>query len=187
MKIVRVEQDRVKVILSESDLADMNIDIENLLPNSPELSAFLRIIVDAVKKETGFSIENGQVTVEANTYCGGIVLVLSKTRVKDKGKIKGLKVAGKRENVIFEFSSFDDLSKMLINAEKRYIVSMRLYKYGGSFYVSMPRHSIPFLIYEFSLNCKKTAVSESFLTEYGNFLADGKSLVNMALGLKKII
>ena len=187
MKIVRVEQDRVKVILSESDLDDMNIDVANLLPNSPELSAFLRIIIDAVKKETGFSIENGQVTVEATTYCGGIVLVLSKARVKEKGKIKSVKVAGKRENVIFEFSSFDDLAEMLVNAEKRHISRMHLYKYGGNFYVSMPRHSIPFLIYEFSLNCKKSTVSESFFAEYGKLLADGENLANMAVGLKKII
>ncbi|MBR4721302.1 MAG: adaptor protein MecA [Clostridia bacterium] len=187
MKIVRVEQDRVKVILSESDLIDMNIDIENLVPNSPELSAFLRIVIDAVKKETGFSIENGQVTVEATTYCGGIVLVLSKVRIKDKGRIKGVKVAGKKENIVFEFCSFDDLAKMLVNSEKRYILSMHLYEYDGSFYVSIPRHSIPFLIYEFSLNNKKSAVSESFLAEYGKFLADGKSLSTIAVGLKKII
>lgn len=88
MKIVRVEQDKIKVILSEGDLIDMNIDVESLLPNSPELSGFLRTVIDAVKKETGFSLENGQVTVEATTYCGGIILMLSKVRVKDKGKIK---------------------------------------------------------------------------------------------------
>lgn len=187
MKIVRVEQDKIKVILSEGDLIDMNIDVESLLPNSPELSGFLRTVIDAVKKETGFSLENGQVTVEATTYCGGIILMLSKVRVKDKGKIKGVKVAGKKENVIFEFCAFDDLATMLLNAEKRYLLSMRLYKYGDSFYLSIPKNCIPFLIYEFSLNSKKSAVSESFLGEYGKFLADGRSLTSMASGLKKII
>lgn len=187
MKIVRLEQDKIKVILSESDLIDMNIDVENLLPNSPELSMFLRTVMDAVRRETGFSLENGQVLVEATTYCGGIILMLSRAKVKEKGKIKGVKVTGKKESTVFEFCKFDDLAGMLINAEKRHVLSMRLYKYKNSFYIAIPKNSVPFLVYEFSLSSKKSAVSESILSEYGNFLADGNKLSLMANGLKKII
>lgn len=187
MKIIRLEQDRIKVILSENDLIDMDIDIENLVPNSPELSGFLRTVMETVRRETGFSIDGGQVMVEATTYCGGIVLMLSRTKVKDKSKIKGVKVAGKKESVIFEFCDFDDLAGMLLNAEKRYILTMRLYRYKDSFYVAIPKNSIPFLMYEFSLNRKKSAVSESILAEYGHLLADGNKLFCMADRLKKII
>ncbi len=187
MKIIRLEQDKIKVILSESDLMDMNIDIESLAPNSPELSVFLRAVIDEVKKETDFSLENGQVTVEATTYCGGIVLMLSKSKLKDKGKIKGVRVSGKKESTIFEFGDFDDLSGMLLNTEKRYILAMRLYSYKDRFYLAIPKNSVPFLVYEFSLNNKKSAVSESVLAEYGSFLADGNKLFCMAKGLKKII
>ena len=188
MKIVRLEQDRIKVILSESDLMDMNIDIDSLAPNSPELSVFLRAVMDEVRRETGFSLENGQVTVEATTYCGGIVLMLSRAKIKDKGKIKGVKVSsGKKESIIFEFCDFDALSGMLVNIEKRYILAMRLYSLNGSFYLAVPKNSVPFLIYEFALSSKKSAVSESVLAEYGDFLADGNRLFCMVKGLKKII
>ena len=187
MKIVRLEQDRIKVILSESDLIDMNIDIESLAPNSPELSGFLRTVMEEVRRETGFSLENGQVTVEATTYCGGIVLMLSKARVRDKSKIKSVKLAGKRESIVFEFCDFDDLAGMLVNTEVRYILSMRLYKYKDSFYVAIPKNTVPFLVYEFSLSNKKSAVLESVLSEYGSFLADGKKLSHMTRCLKKII
>lgn len=187
MKIVRLEQDKIKVILSETDLMDMNIDIDSLEPNSPELSLFLRTVMDEVRRETGFSLENGQVTVEATTYCGGIILMLSKAKPKDRSKIKGVKVAGKKESIVFEFGDFDALSGMLVNTEERYITAMRLYSYNGVFYVAIPKNSIPFLVYEFSLNFKKTAVSESFLAEYGTFLADGDKLFCMTKGLKKII
>lgn len=187
MKIIRLEQDKIKVILSESDLMDMNIDIESLAPNSPELSVFLRTVIDEVKRETGFSMENGQVTVEATTYCGGIVLMLSKARLKEKSKIKGVRVSGKKESTIFEFFDFDDLSGMLLNTEKRYILAMRLYSYKNRFYLAIPKNSVPFLVYEFSLSSKKSAVSESVLAEYGTFLADGNRLFCMVKGLKKII
>ncbi|MBR4173388.1 MAG: adaptor protein MecA [Clostridia bacterium] len=187
MKIVRLEQDKIKVILSENDLMDMNIDIDSLAPNSPELSGFLRAVIDEVRRETGFSLENGQVTVEATTYCGGIVLMLSKVRQKDKSKIKGVRVAGKKESTVFEFSEFDDLSCMLINTEKRYVSVMRLYGYNNRFYLAIPKNSVPFLVYEFSLSSKKAAISESILAEYGRLLADGVGLSEMADGLKKII
>ena len=187
MKIVRLEQDKIKVILSESELIDMNIDIENLLPNSPELSTFLRNVMDAVRKETGFSLENGQVMVEASTYCGGIILMLSKTKSRDRNKIKGVKVSGKKDSVVFEFSTFDDLSSMLLNVEKWQISHMRLYRHNGSFYIAIHKNSIPFIMYEFSLKAKKTAVCESFLSEYGQMLADGNKLNIMTEELKNIV
>lgn len=187
MKIVRVEQDKIKVILSESELIDMNIDIENLSPNSPELSVFLRRVMDAVRKETGFSLENGQVMVEASTYKDGIILMLSKTKQRERNKIKGVKVAGKKESIVFEFCSFDDLSAMLLNVEKRHILHMRLYRHKHRFFIAISKSSIPFLIYEYSLKSKKSVISESFLAEYGHLLADGDKLMIMAEGLKNIV
>ena len=187
MKIVRLEQDRIKVILSESELIDMNIDVETLLPNSPELSGFLRIVMDAVRRETGFSLENGQVMVEASTYKDGIILMLSRAKMRDRNKIKGVKMADKKESIVFEFCSFYDLSQMLLNIEKRYISSMRLYKHNDIFYIAIPKNSIPFLMYEFSLKTKKSSVSESILSEYGHLLADGNRLMHMADGLKNIV
>ena len=185
MRIIRLEQDRIKVILSERELIDMNIDIETLSPNSPELSGFLRTVMDAVRAETDFSLENGQVMVEASTYKDGIVLMLS--RAKQKSKIRGVKVSGKKESMVFEFRSFDDLGKMLLNTERRYILSMRLYRHKDRLYTAIPKSSIPFLIYEFSLQNGKSAICESVLSEYGHLVAEGDKLLIMAKGLKKII
>lgn len=185
MKIIRLEQDRIKVILSERELIDMNIDIETLSPNSPELGGFLRAVMDAVRAETGFSLENGQVMVEASTYKDGLILLLY--RKKQKSKIKGVKVSGRKESAVFEFHSFDDLGKMLLNTEKRYILTMRLYRHKGCLYIAIPKSSIPFLMYEFSLKNGKSALCESVLSEYGCLIADGDRLLLMAKGLKNII
>ncbi len=185
MKIIRLEQDRIKVILSERELIDMNIDIETLSPNSPELGGFLRAVMNAVRAETGFSLENGQVMVEASTYKDGIVLLLYRT--KQKSRIKGVKLSGKKESTVFEFRSLDDLGKLLMNTERRYILTMRLYRYRGNLYVALPKSSIPFLMYEFSLKNGKSALCESVLSEYGDLIAGGDKLVIMAKGLKNII
>ena len=182
MKIVRMEQDKIKVILSENDLIDMNINVEKLTPNSPELSVVLKNIIDTVRLETGFSAENGQVMVEASTYENGIVLTLSKKN--DKSRIKSVKISKKKGRAVFEFESFDELLQMLLNVEKRYISAMKLYRCFDKFYITLPKNNIPFVIYEFSLRNRKSSIAESKLFEYGKLLAEGKKIDGMISYLK---
>ena len=187
MKIIRIEQDRIKVILSEDDLTDMNIDIANLTPDSPELSLFLCEIMDAVKAETGFSIESGQVVVEAAASDDGIVLLLSRIRQRtDRTRIRGVRAVRKNETVIFEFTSFEDVAGLLANIDGIYVSKMRLYICYGGFYLAVPRNSIPILIYEYSMHNRRTSVAESILSEHGRLIADGTKLCKMADTLKKI-
>lgn len=188
MKIIRIEQDRIKVELTADDLQDMNIDISKLTPNSPELSLFLCDIMDAVKEETGFSLDSGQVVVEASSGEGGIVLMLSRIRRGiDRSRIRGVRAVRKNETVIFEFYRFEDLAGLLLNIDRKYIENMRLYMYHSEFYLAVPRSGIPVLIYEYSMKNRRSSVAESILAEYGRFIADGDKLCIMANDLKKII
>lgn len=183
MKIVRLEQDRIKVILSDSELMNMNIDIETLIPDSPELSTFLCEVMEAVKEETGFSAETGQVVVEATVSGGGIVLILSK---KAKNRIKGVRAVRKNENVVFEFNGFNDLSGFLLNINTAYLWDMRLYRYLNKFYIAVNRQRIPIIIYEYSMHNRRLSVAENMLSEYGTAVAGGKELIKLVSELKKI-
>lgn len=187
MKIIKLEQDRIKVILSDSDLMEMNIDISDLTPNSPELSLFMCEVMDAVKAETGFSADQGQVIVEATSCDDGIVLMLTKIK---KGypyaKIRGVRAVKKNECILFEFADFDALLGMLINIDCKYVANMNLYKYMNRFYLAVPRGKIPLLIYEYSLRSRRSAVAESVVAEYGRLIAGGYKLADMALDLKKM-
>lgn len=187
MKIIRIEQDRIKVILSKDDLTDMNIDIASLTPDSPELSLFLCEIMDAVKAETGFSVESGQVIVEAAASGDGIILLLSRTGQRpDRARIRGVRAVRKNETVIFEFSDFDDIAGLLANIDGVYVSKMRLYICFSRFYLAVPRNSIPVLIYEYSMHNRRTSVAESILREHGQFIAEGTKLCKIADILKKI-
>lgn len=187
MKIIRIEQDRIKVILSEDDLTDMNIDIASLTPDSPELSLFLCEIMDAVKAETGFSLESGQVIVEATASDNGIILLLSRTGQRtDRARIRGVRAVRKNETVIFEFISFDDVADLLANINGIYTSKMRLYVCFSRFYLAVPRNSIPVLIYEYSMHNRRTSVAESILSEHGRLIAEGTKLCKIADILKKI-
>lgn len=183
MKIVRLEQDRIKVVLSDIDLKNMNISLGSLSPDSPELNLFLYEVMDAVKAETGFSAEQGQVLVEATQEADGIVLMLSRS---SKAKSRGAGIIRKNEYAVFEFLSFENLSGMLQNVSPAYLLNMRLYSYNDKFYLAVPRRRIPILIYEYSFKNRKSSVVESVLSEYGSLLAGGYKLMCMSIGLKKL-
>lgn len=182
MKIVKLESDRIKVILSESDLESMHINPQTLSPSSPELTLFLCEVMTAVKKETGFSLEQGQALVEATKSDDGIVLIISRTSEE------GIRIqpAKKNDCAVFEFLSFDNLTGLIKNISPAYLVPMRLYSYSGKFYLAVPKRRIPILIYEYSFKNRKSPVAESVLLEYGQLLAGGYRLMKMASGLKKL-
>ncbi len=187
MKIVRLEADKVKVVLSDSDLKGMDIDADTVTPESPELSPFLCKVLDAVKAETGFSVDEEQVMVEATRDGGGMVLMISKmSKRADKSKLHAVRQGKHADSAVFEFTVFDDLLDMLKNTAPFYIINMRLYGYRGRFYLAVPKRKIPVLIYEYSLKCRKAPIAEAIIAEYGRFLAGGYRLACMAAGIKKL-
>lgn len=181
MKIVRLEPDRVRVFLSELDLFSMNIDIDSITPDSPKLSLFLYEVLDAVKAQTGFSLEDGQVIAEATPKPDGIVLELFRAKKEaDTAKVV------KRDCVIFEIEDFESLSLMLKNVASAFLLNMRLYLLDGVFFVAVPRRRIPPIIYECSIKNRKVRTFEAYLSEYGKLIAGGYRLMCMAAALKKI-
>lgn len=183
MKIVKLEADRIKVVLCEDDLKDMKIDADSLSPGSPELGRFLREVIAAVKVQTGFSADDGQMLVEATQTDGGMVLLLSKSG-DEKSRITPPQK--KYEMVVFEFLTFDNLLGMIKNVSPLYLLNMRLYTYHNKFYLAVPRRRIPILIYEYSFKNRKSPIAETILAEYGRLLAGGYRLMGMAAGLKKL-
>ena len=182
MKIVKLAHDRVRVFLSPLDLLDMKIDSGTLTPDSPELGLFLYEILEAVKEETGFSMQDGQVVAEATPKADGIVLELSHIAGGEPKPVKPIK----KDSVIFEITGFDALSGMLKNIQTAHLLNMRLYFCEGNYYVAAPRRRVPAILSEYSLKSRKSSVAESKIAEYGQFIAGGYRLMCMAHALKKI-
>ena len=180
MKIVKLAGDRVRVFLTMADLIDMKIDSSKISPDSPSLSLFLYEILEAVKEETGFSLNGGQVVAEATPKEDGFVLELS--RLEDKEKAKPVK----KDSIVFEISGFDALSGFLKNIQVACLLNMRLYFCDGNYYMAVPKKRVPAIIYEYALKSRKSAVAESKIAEYGRFIAGGYRLMCMASALKKI-
>ena len=180
MKIVKLAHDRVRVFLTAYDLLDMKIDSRELRPDSPGLSLFLYEILEAVKKETGFSMQDGQVVAEATPKEDGIILELSHPDERERAK------PVKKDSIVFEISGFDALSSLLKNIQMAYLLNMRLYFCDGNYYMAVPKKRVPAIIYEYALKSRKSAVAECKIAEYGRLIAGGYRLMCMASALKKI-
>lgn len=178
MKIIRLDSDRVKVLLSASDLLDMNIDADTLSPSSSKLGTFLYDILTVVRAETGFGTDGGQVVAEATPVSGGLELMLSHPRSAPEFP--------RASGVAFEFSDRESLLGAIGNIPPSYLASMRLYAYGDRFYLSAPRRKVPAVIYEFSFKNYKSSLAESFLCEHADLVADGYRLLCMYFGIKKM-
>ncbi len=181
MKIVKLAHDRVRVFLTVGDLLEMKIDSGTLTPESPQLSLFLYEILEAVKEETGFSLQDGQVVAEATPKDDGIILELSHLEGKEQ-RVKPIK----KDSIIFEITGFEALSSMLKNIQAAYLLNMRLYFCDGNYYVAVPKKRVPAIIYEYALKSQKSAIAESKIAEYGRLIAGGYRLMCMASALKKI-
>lgn len=185
MKIIRLAPDRIRVVLSEGDLSNMKIDAKALTPDSPKLSVFLCNILAAVREETGFSAEDGQIVAEAITGADGMILELSHAPKDRRGGYKEEKVV-KKDSIMFEIVGFDSLAGMLKNISPTHLLSMRLYTCDGKFYIAVPKRRIPAILYEYSLKNRRSAVAESKIAEYGRLIAGGYRLICMASALKKM-
>lgn len=175
MKITKLSTDKIRVFLSEEDLVDMNIDAKTLTPAHPRLGAFLYDILAAVRRETGFSMEDGQIIAEANATDSGIELLLSHP-----------KPVCRSGGVIFEFEDGESLLGAISAVSPSNLASMRLYRYCGRFFLSVSRRRIPAVLYEFSFKNYKSALAESFISEHATLIADAYRLLSIFFGIKKM-
>lgn len=187
MKIMKLENDRIKVVLSDNDLIKLDVNFENISPESPEMSIFLTKILKAIGDETGIVIDEGQILIEAGKEGDCVVLIISKAQHGfSLGKRRKLKTMPKSDRIIFEISAFDELFMMLANVNEKVLERMRVYRYNTSFYLSVPKFPITASICEFSRRCRKNHVAEAFLSEHGKLIAQNEQVVKMAKEIKRL-
>lgn len=189
MKIESIEGNKkVRVLLTQNDLIEMNISLRTLTSDSPELSDFLYKIMDYINQETGFNAKSGQIVIEASPADGGVILTVTKIAPAKKRinpNVKSVKVKKKEASVkIYQFSTFENLSEYLSIANSDMFSNTKLYSYNGSFYLIMT--DTDSLIFEFADKISPIGIDEVFFKEHGQLIAEDVRLINMSTELKKL-
>lgn len=191
MRIERVDGNRrIKVLLTQNDLNEMNINMHTLTAESPELHGFIFKVMDYINRETGFNAKSGQIVVEASPSEEGVVLTVTKIQADTKPlrkpaqkTVRAKSAAPKKR--LYRFLDFDALSGYMCLADDSVFESGSLYEYGGAYFLWTD--CADNMIAEFSAKIPASVGSgERFFTEHGSLIAKNEQLVKMAAEIKKL-
>ena len=117
MKIEKLTENKIRIILNIEDLEFNNVDFDSLLNNTPETQTLILSILNQAEKEVDFYTQDCKILVEAiSCFDGNFVFTITKTssnisppsfsRKKPLAKRKTLKLNSSA--IIYSFQNFDE-------------------------------------------------------------------------------
>lgn len=193
MEFERVNDNKIKITISLSDLQERNIDLDSLSYNSPQAQKLFWDMMEQAEAEFGFDTSNSQICVEAMpAYPEGFVIVITKVDegssefesinkyIKSKFKRTDLKIKRKSRRLhspvmIYSLASIDDVCALASKIFKMYLGESSLYLYKQTYYLTLTRNNIfemnskffESLLSEYGSKVENTSYYEGFLEEYG--------------------
>lgn len=117
MKIEKLTENKIRIILDLDELAKKNIDFLELTQNTEATQKLFKKILKQAEKEVGFNAENSKLLIEAFVSAEGFFIITFTKLASEKDAPIGtpLKLKVKKKlpnslykNAIYEFSNFDD-------------------------------------------------------------------------------
>lgn len=206
MRIEKLNSNKVKVTLTGDELISYDINAERLSGNYAALHSFLFSIMDKIHKETGFSMQGGQLVVEAHMAGNdGMTLIISRisggkgitTTVKNGKKIIAKATEKYKGKGVYFFKSFDDLCSAIIQFDDEVHNSSALYKFNEQYCYLIDFNNSYFndenkfcgvigILREFTERNISYKGQYTRITEYGSIIAQGEQLSEMSRALKSI-
>lgn len=153
MQIKKINNNKLKVILSSNDLDEKNIDIDSFLSNSIESQDLFFEILDMAEEEYNFDIENNKAVVETISLDNNL-FILTITKLKNDSS-----TTCDSPSSIYQFENIDDVLTAYSFLLKKQIISEKdaIYQLGEIYYLLLN-------------NC--TDITEDILTEYSSPLTN---------------
>ncbi len=203
MKIEKISDNKLKIVLSKQDLIDKDIDIHTLNPNSMESQDLFFDILQEIEFYYGFDMGNSQVLLEGvSTSNGGMILTVTKTTPHAHDSIKPvpkLKVKKKEatqsvKELIYKFDSFDNFVEFVYRLNRLSIKYQNsLYEYNHNYYLVLSctmenSETYKKLLFVLSDYASFTAnpVIKNKLSEYGSLLIEKNAIQKIKKSKKHI-
>lgn len=189
MKIEKITDNKIRIILNLDDLKAKNIDLHSLMSNSIESQSLFVDMLDEAERKVGFYTKDAKIMIEAIATSEGL-FVFTITKVEeDVPKRKNLRIKRKTANpnikkAIYKFESFDEYCEfcsyisndsVLFNGLRELAKNSSLYLYENTYYLVMSDINLDFAnlggfyaaISEFAKLVGNDDGLESKLLEYG--------------------
>ena len=181
MKFEKLNENKIKIIVSMKDLEDKDISLHDFMSNSIESQELFLDLLEEAEEKVGFMTSNCKIRVEAFAMTDkDFILTITKVlpdMVKKQGSStlrKKLKVKRKINNIetskdtIYKFNTFDDycnfaeflINNNLIDASK-IAKSIILYQYNNYYYL---------VFHNMNDNYNKLSTFYTSITEFGSYV-----------------
>lgn len=157
MKIEKINENQIKLILTKSDLIERDIQLEELASPSEKTQALFRDIMEQALEECDFVSENTPLMVEAVPVgMDGIMIIVTKiedkdakggnfkliSQTKEQRRFKKKPLAtyesssdSESDVLIYSFHTLDDVIDVSIRLSEAYHGSSALYKQENQYYL----------------------------------------------------
>ena len=164
MQIKKINNDKLKVILSSNDLDKKNINVDSFLANSLESQDLFFEILDLAEEQYDFNIENNKAIVEAINLDNNLfILTITKLKSDFKNSYDSSLKIFCFENMDDIFTIYNILSKNYANLENTYI-----YEFLNKYYLLLNNisNNIENILLEYSSPINNPLFFESILVEH---------------------
>lgn len=201
MKIEKLTENKIRIILKREDFKDKTIDINQLFLTTPESHQLFLELLNRAEKEVNFDTTGHKLLIEASSENEDIfIFTITKymeTDINVKSKHKKILTIKKTSNIfnasslIYQFNEFEYFcefcdfsnSSNCINIKKLYKSSV-LYLYNNTYYlvidgINLTNHSLLALhsnLLEFSSLTKYTKNFKFKLKEHGKIIIKNNAI-----------
>ena len=204
MKIEKLTEDKIRIIINSSDLELENLDIKSIMSKAIERQGFFTYMLEKAKDEVGFNTDGCKLLIEAFSTSDDILVftitkysvqeannkVLTPNKVGLKVKRKSLNTTNKQ--ALYKLKSFDEFCDFCECINKEYKFDIKklskntyLYLYNNTYYLFMKNINIDNIALknfysiasEFLIPVHYSNNFESKLLEHGKLIIKGNAIV----------
>ena len=201
MKIEKLTDNKIRIIINLEELSEKNIDIYNLASSKETIYKLFDGILKEAEKQVGFKAQDCRLLIEAFSASDDYV-VFTFTKYKNKVstettnkklKFKRKTYSNNYENAIYEFNNFEEFCNFCIYCQssklsdlKQFAKNISLYEYNNSYYLIFTNINKDFTytnlfyttISEFSNLASTSIVYKSKIQEYGKVIFKANAIKN---------
>ena len=191
MKIEKLTDNKVRIIINIDELHEKNIDFNSLSTDTVKAQKLFKNILKQAEEEVGFDSSNSKILIEAFFSSEGF-FIITFTKINSDSKsisTKPLKLKIRRKSInkilataIYKFDNFEEfcnfctyLNKTVLKDLKGFAKTLSLYEYKSNFYLVCNKVNPKFpnigLFYnsisEFAKLISSSLTFENVLLEFG--------------------
>lgn len=147
MQIKKINDDKLKIILSSSDLNEKNVDIDSFLANPIESQNLFFEILDLAEEKYNFDIEDNKAVIEAISLDNNI-FILTITKLSSNLDVSNT------QTKVYYLENINDLLNLysFLNKNNISIPKYEIYRFSNKYYIILNEENINFenVLLEFS-------------------------------------